>query len=290
VLSIKLLPEAQVDPVTGDIYTYELSLSLDSKIPVFTTDDISIRTSGLMGDRTIAITPQRVKGKDPKPVTYDQLLYASSSGSMEEAVSQITKKMDETIEQVQNLQGNAKEAIDSIIASSNELHKLLKQTNDANIVGSTKELIVKTNDILTSIQSGQGSLGKIIMKDDVYLKSIAILNRASTVMNDINHYGVLFHLDKSWQRDRKRRMAELARLEKPQDFSKYMNDEIEKIELSVSRVETALTRANGTLTTSSRDEFLQNFKELLNTIEELQSTLKTYIETQTTGNKKVIEN
>jgi len=56
--------------------------------------------------------------------------------------------------------------------------------------------------ITEDIREGKGTLGQLISKDDFYLHLNAILSKVDTTLNDINHYGLLFHLNKGWQRER----------------------------------------------------------------------------------------
>ena len=99
-------------------------------------------------------------------------------------------------------------------------------------------------------------------------------------MNDVNHYGVLYHLDKSWQRDRRKRIEELASLESPQQFRTFINDEMYKITTGVSRLGMALDKAQAEAKNDAplvaNSDFGRSFNELLAQIQDLQSTLKIY--------------
>ena len=63
-----------------------------------------------------------------------------------------------------------------------------------------------------NLNSGQSTLGKMINADDMYLRLTAVMSKADTMMNDINHYGVLFHLNKGWQRTHTKRISQLEPL------------------------------------------------------------------------------
>ena len=45
----------------GEVYIYELTLKIDSGVIVYTTDEISAMTSGLLGERQVLITPKPAK-------------------------------------------------------------------------------------------------------------------------------------------------------------------------------------------------------------------------------------
>ncbi|MDB6081999.1 MAG: hypothetical protein JWO53_1271, partial [Chlamydiia bacterium] len=231
VIAIKMIPEAQrsENGDQNDLFAYELTLGYDSKVQLFTSDEITVKTSGLMGEKTIAITPRRIRGQEPQPVVFNQLIYASASDSVEEAFSNIqnvTKKFEQTMDEVKELQADFRKTLASITSTSDEVRKLIKQASDANIVGDVKSIMTKTDSVLTTISTGQGSIGKLVMKDDFYMKSVATLQKTEILLNDINTYGALFHLDKNWQRERKKRTEAIASLKNPRDFSAYMDTEL----------------------------------------------------------------
>ena len=218
VVAVHLVPDAMKpghkDGDKDTIFIYELTLRFDSHVHVFDCDEVAVKTSGLMGERMIAITPRRPKGHDPKLLTHDALTYASSTGSVEDGIANVTRKMETTMDDVMTLleqnQADFHATLKAIEATSIELEKLVKRTNDLDIVGTTKELLTKTeghvdrigtnlDNLIANVSKGEGSLGKMLVDDDFYLKSLAMLNKANTMMNDVNHYGMLFHLDKGWQ-------------------------------------------------------------------------------------------
>jgi phospholipid/cholesterol/gamma-HCH transport system substrate-binding protein len=52
--------------------------------------------------------------------------------------------------------------------------------------------------VCKEISNGQGTFGKLLQADDMYLRLTSLLSKADTMMNDMNHYGILFHLNKGW--------------------------------------------------------------------------------------------
>src|SRR5690349_15413627 len=73
VVGIEAIPEARVKPsidMIGHLYYYQLELKLDSHIKVYDTDEITVQTSGLLGEKSIAIIPKMVpKGVVPQLLT-----------------------------------------------------------------------------------------------------------------------------------------------------------------------------------------------------------------------------
>ena len=61
--------ETQPSDSLGRLFFYQLTLRVDSNVKVYNTDEISIQTSGLLGEKSIAIVPKA----PPKGVTPERL-------------------------------------------------------------------------------------------------------------------------------------------------------------------------------------------------------------------------
>lgn len=94
----------------------------------------------------------------------------------------------------------------------------------------------------------------------------------------MNHYGLLFHLDKGWQRTRAKRANLLYKLNTPEQFKHYFNEEISDINTALCRVETALEemRAKGECPSICNSQFTSVFAELLRRIKELEESIDLY--------------
>jgi phospholipid/cholesterol/gamma-HCH transport system substrate-binding protein len=93
VVKIKEMHDARAQAALkgGRVYLYDLTLQLDSSVEVYTTDDIAIKTTGLMGERSVAILPRvPMPGKTAELVT-DQILFANSIDPLENAFTQVTR-------------------------------------------------------------------------------------------------------------------------------------------------------------------------------------------------------
>lgn len=97
--------------------------------------------------------------------------------------------------------------------------------------------------ITASLRQGRGTLGRLLGSDDLYLELQSLLSKAGTMMNDVNHYGLLFHQNRRWQRDRTQRANLLAALEHPRSFRNYFDQEVDAIATSLSRVSILLEEA-----------------------------------------------
>ncbi|MBA2727720.1 MAG: MCE family protein [Parachlamydiaceae bacterium] len=377
-------PEDEFTEFNGIIYVYELTLAIDSSIEVFTTDDISSRTSGLLGEKSVSIMPRLPLPGQTLILVTDQVLYSEESGSIESTLKDfkgLTEKIERTLEGfieafdklhdqkvwenvgtiAQNLVDitgalNKPKALDSIVddfaTSMNSAKEILASiqegkgalgkfiynddiyndfsatTNSAKEIfanvqegkgtlgkllykddiykdfaatsNSAKEIFASVQEgkgtlgkllykddiyndlafVTKHIQSGEGSLGKILVNDDFYLRLASLMSKAEVVLNDINHYGILFHTDKGWKRLRARRMNMIEKLCSPQEFRNYFNDELDSITTSIERVSVVLQKSdevcpNGGLLFQN-PEYLKVYSELLRRVGTLEESLEMY--------------
>ncbi len=273
----------------GDIYVYELVLGIDSSIKIYNTDVISARTSGLLGEKSISIDPQPLKPGQKLEVVTGKILYAENVGSVEETFKefkQVADKFDV--------------ALDSFTDTLHEIREKKIWDNVANVVENLSEVTSKLNDnwpdidesisniaassanvreVTDNVREGKGTLGGILTKDDLYLKTSSLLSKGEVAMDDINHYGVLFHLDKGWQRVRARRMNLMHKLSSPQEFRNFFNDEVDMVSTSLARVSMILDQSceypvNAHI--MENGQFKKVFAELLRRVKDLEDSLEMY--------------
>lgn len=305
----------------GKIYSYVLKLVIDSGVKVYDVDQFSLRTSGLLGERSVAITPKiPQKGHVPRLIKKDDVLYATEAGSMEDTIKEfkevadkfdsaldeitatlqdlrkeeVVKKLSYLIENVGEIAAalNSPEELSSIVTNiedaTSQFANRLSPTWDAldeGVAGfrcamnETKIAAADMRCVFGTICRGEGSLGAFVMKEDLYLQLKSVLNKAEIVANDVNHYGLLFHLDKGWQRLRARRMNLLDKLCSPQEFRNYFNDEMDQISTSLSRVYLILDEIDCMCPyyeVGGDEDFRKVFAELLRRAEVLGDALKMY--------------
>jgi phospholipid/cholesterol/gamma-HCH transport system substrate-binding protein len=326
VVAIDEIYDARKAPATdmlGRIYFYQLVLKIDSSVKVYDTDEISIQTSGLLGEKSIAIIPKAPpKGITPKLVT-NQPIYAESVDPIENAMnelSDLSNNLQVTIKEVNRwLQKNGDDlgnAVRSFGSAMDEVKTAAKSANDLQLVSGIKTGVdhfsstmcdiqdavreMKNGKVFTNasvvmrnlknathsfdligrdIASGRGTLGKLIKGDDLYLRFTAVMSKANTLMNDINHYGLLFHLNKSWQRQRAQRLTVLNSLDSPQSFKNYFENEVDDINTAMSRLSMLIDRAELSPEKEvilNDDKFKQDFAELLRQADALSDNLRLY--------------
>lgn len=107
VVSIKELPEARTGRLNfeGDVYIYEIIATVDSSVDVYNTDEITVRTSGLLGEKSIEINPLPPTTGQPLFKVENQILYAVPVGTVESTLktfSEVTRKINDTLDDIQN--------------------------------------------------------------------------------------------------------------------------------------------------------------------------------------------
>ena len=106
VVSIEQIPHAREQPTDemGQVYFYQLILHVDSSVRVYNTDEITMQTSGLLGEKSIAIIPRSPpKGVKPTLITALTPIYAESVAPLESAfneLSQLSDKVEEALDKV----------------------------------------------------------------------------------------------------------------------------------------------------------------------------------------------
>ncbi|MGR3911953.1 MAG: MlaD family protein [Candidatus Rhabdochlamydia sp.] len=317
--------ETQPTDELGRLFFYQLTLKIDSKVHVYSTDEISIQTSGLLGEKSISITPKApIKGETPERITDKIPFYADSVDPIENtfnSMSELGEKLNVTVSQVNAwLSHNQDElslAVSSFTKATNQINALILSMNEEKLIPKFQEIttssiqvmnkldhalaimndnqvsekivhLVKNlddtsnslKDIFQNIASPQGTLGKLISSDDMYLRVTALLSKVDTLMNDVNHYGLLFHLNKGWQRSRLKRAHQLEALKSPASFKTYFEEEVDSINLSMTRLSKLIDKAQGNPQAEmlSNPQFQEDFALLLRQIDTMSSQLNLYNE------------
>ena len=292
---------------SGRVYYYQLLLRIDSKIMVYTSDEIAICSTGLMGEKSVAILPKApAPGSAPKQIT-DQMIYANSNDPIESTFNQIGRvaaKAERTIDRVDDWikqsgptlanaakgLSDATQSLNTVLASVNQqnlipalketldvtndnmrllrsafnddqllsrLATLIKELNEAAVVFNTDgaKVIGNLSQITHDLSTGSGTLGHLIAGDDFYLRINSLMSKSETLMNDINHYGLLFQYNKQWQKSRTKKANLMNSLDSPKEFKEFFEGEIDGISTSLGRISEMLDRADQD---NQRDKILMN--------------------------------
>lgn len=360
---IDLLPEAfHRTETTKKIFPYELLLAIDSSVTIYKSDEISVRTAGLMGERFIAINPRPPSHEGEMQPVAGEVIYAAQSGSVEETFGEITTvahKADLTMEAltqlIQKNQDGLCQATQAIQEASTQLATFLKTLNDSqfgertvhlvnqistfaskieqeNIISSlgeaaahlkrvTEQLdqpetlaacmenankglcsfsqasssfnetaltIKKASEeistiakellpVVTATGHGESSLGKLMKDPRLYDTFLSVSTLTSQLMKDIDTYGIMFHLNKDWQRERYLREQNLGDLPLPvlakQEFADVASS-INSLNIKLSNAHQTLGKGSLAEDEELRNQFSSGLKQVQDEIDHLQEALK----------------
>jgi phospholipid/cholesterol/gamma-HCH transport system substrate-binding protein len=321
VVAIEQIPHAREQPTDemGQIYFYQLILHVDSSVRAYNTDEFSVQTSGLLGEKSIAITPKSPpKGVKPKLITAETPVYAESVDPLESAfneLGEISDKVEEALDKVitwidQNGHelGAAIKSFDETMAEASITLERINRTGLIDTVSQvTRQVGTAAEDVHIAMEelfdgdafaeiaraaaniraaSGalteeNGTIGRLLNDDQTYLQITALLGKVDTLMNDINHYGILFNLNKEWKRSRQRQASFLTALDTPEAFRDYFNREVDLINTAMARLSMLIERAesqeDGACILES-PAFKRDFADMMRSINELYDAAKLYNE------------
>ncbi|NGX46012.1 MAG: hypothetical protein K940chlam2_01193 [Chlamydiae bacterium] len=286
--SITAMNEAREQPTDelGRVYYYQLTLKLDSHVKVYNTDEITIQTSGLLGEKSISIVPKSPpSGVTPKLIG-NQPIYADSVDSFSNALiefSELSSSMEETFTEVKNWMQEYGEAVGALMqyagGAMNEAEKVLSSVNEGALVKNAEQMLGNLDKATADLAQGKGTLGKLLIDSDLYLQGSNILSKANTLMNDLNHYGLLFHLNKQWQRTQLQKLSQLDALSTPQGFQTYFQSEVDEINASMTRLSMVIQMAQESPKKEeilSSEPFKRDFYELMQRSDALSQNLRLY--------------
>lgn len=315
VASIQQVTDARQQAVNeyGQVYPYLLTLKIDSNYTIFSTDEVTVATQGLLGEKYVAIVPKPLKqGQVAHVITSKDLVYADSSDLLESAMNEISalsEKLEQTLSRFirwidkygDDLGGaiqyagesahqialavkkfnelgimqDVKDSLANIATTFGQFDQILYSMNEDGFFKNLSCISYNINEITTDIRQGKGTMGKLIASDGMYLQMDAIMTKTNTLLNDINQYGFLFQYNKEWQRRRLKLMTEANRIHSPQAFQSYMNREIDQISTTLERMQTLTNRFDKNQLSENR-QFRQKFCELMQQIDSLQQQIKLY--------------
>jgi phospholipid/cholesterol/gamma-HCH transport system substrate-binding protein len=194
VTDIQELPDIDTERkvVNGFVYVYELTLSVDSTVNVFNTDEISSRTSGLLGEKSVAINPLPPKPGEVLRIVNDEVLYANETGSVEDTL----KDLRELGDKVEGLVANIDKAFTTLHKNKfwRNLGKVAAYGGDIVASIDTRQLSdslsnfhqtsLNTREATDKINRGQGTLGRLIDSNDLYTRFTGLTDHADLILSD----------------------------------------------------------------------------------------------------------
>lgn len=186
VADARLNPDEQ-----GRIYSFELTLRIDSSITVFITDEIAIRTTGLMGERMIAILPKApYPGKPSQPVQ-NEILFANSIDPVDNTLNQVSRVASRVENSFAHFDDWFQQTAPALLSSSLRLTEatqsligLMKEVKDLNLAGSLSSSLNVFSDTLKQVRDEQlvSNLNSLVKETGA---SISTLNQDGSIL--INH-------------------------------------------------------------------------------------------------------
>ncbi len=273
-------------PVGNDeIYPYELILSLDSSVTVYPTDIITAKTSGLMGERFVAIIPKPLpKGYKMVPATLDDVLFAYEPASVEDTfkdISSISKKAEGTFDSILTLINQNHEALSqtalSLQTATQQLNTVLAKVNQSNIIAEMTTAATEAKTLLKGINDGRGTVGQLITSNELYDETVLCLKKTNFLIESMGSYGLFFHTNGDWQRNLHLMEKELKKRPlKSQSTQKVTFEEPEKKLLQ--QMKEILDKRSLSKEEPLNGDDLQNLKDDVNTL--LQQIEKREVKTE----------
>lgn len=125
----------------GKIYYYQLKLKVDSSVEVYDCDIISIQTTGLMGEKSIGITPKAFSDNRKDKIVSNDILYAKSSDSFENTAEQISQLSDKAEKAIDNFNSWFEKNSNDLSLSISSISSLLNSIDNQKIVDSMSQSI-----------------------------------------------------------------------------------------------------------------------------------------------------
>lgn len=312
---IHQIPNARQNAVNhfGQVYPFVLTLKIDSSTRIFSTDQFTVQTQGLLGEKYIGILPQPQKpGQVSVVLNSKDIIYADSTDLFESAVNEfkgLSEKMENTLEKViqwmdkygdnlgttvtnfgnlagglsdtvsqinkDDLVGSVKTLITNITSVVSDVDAALVKLHEENFFDSISGVASNMNAIIKGLASGKGTIGKLLTDDGFYLDASAIFSKANMMMNDINQYGLLFQYNKSWQRQRVKLMAAANSIKDPKAFGAQMNHDVDFLLATLERMNILTDRFSGE-EIACNAKFQKKFLEFMNMLKSLQDRVTLY--------------
>lgn len=202
------------------IYPYELILSIDSSVKIYSTDIITAKTAGLLGERFIAILPQAVKNEPLVPVTPQDIIFAFEPMSVEDTfkdLSSITKKAEKTFDSLSKCIETNEESIghtiQNIETATKKVSTLLDSIDTSSIVPEFREVSKEIKVFFQGLNHPEGSFQRFIQDPKLYNETYGCIQKANTLFDSLASYGLFFPTNAAWQRaqtqeEKKRREEE----------------------------------------------------------------------------------
>lgn len=316
VVDIEYIPREDNHSVDsfGNPFTYAVTVKLDSSVHVYSTDLIVIKTSGLLGEKSIAIIPRvPSEGENPQSVL-GGTIYANSEDplsstlkTVQEASEEITKVMatvsqilmqnqdlihqsmqslDKTLKNISSmiqyasqvdLIGNMNQSVINFGKMTQNLDQTLTQIKEMQVLEKVDATMDHLAVITENIAAGKGTLGKLVNDPTLYIRTLALIDRVNQLAYDLNHFGLLFHRNRLWKIEQSKRLEKMENLSTPTAFAEAFELDLDQVNEALDQVSKMVDQAEmGNEAILETKEFKRSFIELMHQVNRLQKLTELY--------------
>jgi len=161
-----------------------VKLWIQEKTKIGKDSKITIAQVSVMGGKYVAISPGRTKAK---PISPEETVVGYDPPSFEDIVVQLGEAWDE-------LKGIIIALSDSFLKTSDETRQILQENREPvkKLIVSLNEVTDNLNKIVTRIEGGEGTIGKLVKEEELYNETLQVVKdlrgtveEAKTAINDI---------------------------------------------------------------------------------------------------------
>ncbi len=189
VTHIRELPKARDEAdEQGRIYLYQLTLKIDSNTDVYSSDEVAIKTTGLMGEKSVAILPKTASKEKPACLITDQIIFANSTDPFENTFHQVTRvanrlertvsRLDRWLEENQTSVAHAIHSFDGVMG---QVQGLLGMIDGEKLIPAFRESVGLINDNMQRLRSS--------LDDD------QLLHKLASLVGNLDQTANLFNTD-----------------------------------------------------------------------------------------------
>jgi phospholipid/cholesterol/gamma-HCH transport system substrate-binding protein len=172
----------------GRVYFYQLELKVDSSVQVFSSDEIVIQTTGLLGEKSIGIIPKAAKkGVIAKNIT-KTVIYGDSIEPLENAIYQLGQLSEKIEEMVANVDDwfveNSDEISDAVKSFGNAMKEIdiaLETVNNNGLLSNIKEAAETFTQNMYLIQNALEE----VQRKEMIGKVDSVLDNSINITDDI---------------------------------------------------------------------------------------------------------
>ena len=172
--SIRLLPRTPGKANRNKNIEVMMRVERRYKDDILTDSAASLVTEGLLGNRYVNIT----RGFTGKPIEDN----GEIPGTEEKAMKEVVERSAELLGNLTALSDDVQDLIQGVKEGKGSLGKLL---TDEQAYYHLKNILAKSDTMITNVQEGQGTIGKLITSDEMYTKVDKGLDNFNVILADV---------------------------------------------------------------------------------------------------------